>query len=196
MDYERMKQIKAIEAANRERWLKIDPYLNDTSGIYILTRIDEDGFKFGYVGQAKKLITRLCQHSAGHQQHIDLSLKKHGLYSEKNPYGWRVVHTHCPESELDEKEQYYIRWLADQGYQLRNKTGGSQGVGKKQIDEYRPAKGYYDGLKQGKKSLARELSHIIDTHLQVSLRPEKLNNKVSIKALEKFNNLLDEESYK
>ena len=160
-----------------------------------MTRIDEDGFKFGYAGQAKKLITRLCQHSTGHQQHIDLSLKKHGLYSEKNPYGWRVVHINCPESELDEKEQYYIRWLADQGYQLRNKTGGSQGAGKKQIDEYRPAKGYYDGLKQGKKSLARELSHIIDTHLQVSLKPEKQGNKVSIRAFEKFQNLIDEKTY-
>ena len=194
-NYKNFVKAKAIEAENRKRWLKVDPHLNDNPGIYILTRIDEDGFKFGYAGQAKKLITRLCQHSAGHQQHIDLSLKKHGLYSEKNPYGWRVVHTNCPESELDEKEQYYIKWLADQGYQLRNKTGGSQGKGKKQINEYRPAKGYYDGLKQGKKSLARELSHIIDTHLQVSLKPEKQGNKVSIRAFEKFQKLIDEKTY-
>ena len=54
-----------------------------------------------------KILTRLAQHMRGYQ-HIDLSLKKHGLYSEKNPYRWRVVHTNCPESELDEKEQYYI----------------------------------------------------------------------------------------
>ena len=68
--------------------------------------------------------------------------------------------------------------------------------GKEKIADYRPAKGYRDGLKQGKITLARELKHIIDTHLEVSIRSEKLNNKVSIKALEKFNNLLDEESYK
>ena len=34
------------------------------------------------------------------------------------------------------------------------------------------------------------------TSKDVSIKPEKSNNKVSIKALEKFNNLLDEESYK
>lgn len=194
-NYKNFVKAKAIEAENRKRWLKLNPNLNDNSGVYILRRVDEDGFKFGYAGQAKHILTRLCQHSAGHQQHIDLSLKKHGLYSENNPYGWTVICENFSEASLDRAEQFYIRWLADQGYQLRNKTGGSQGAGKKQIDEYRPVKGYYDGLKQGKKSLARELSHIIDTHLQVSLKPEKQNNKVSIRAFEKFQNLIDEKTY-
>lgn len=194
-NYKNFVKAKAIEAENRKRWLKLNPNLNDNSGVYILRRVDEDGFKFGYAGQAKHILTRLCQHSAGHQQHIDLSLKKHGLYSENNPYGWTVICENFSEASLDRAEQFYIKWLADQGYQLRNKTGGSQGAGKKQIDEYRPAKGYYDGLKQGKKSLARELSHIIDTHLQVSLKPEKQNNKVSIRAFEKFQNLIDEKTY-
>lgn len=194
-NYKNFVKAKAIEAENRKRWLKLNPNLNDNSGVYILRRVDEDGFKFGYAGQAKHILTRLCQHSAGHQQHIDLSLKKHGLYSENNPYGWKVNCENFSEVNLDKAEQFYIKWLADQGYQLRNKTGGSQGVGKKQIDEYRPAKGYYDGLKQGKKSLARELSYIIDTHLQVSLKPEKQSNKVSIRALERFQNLIDEKTY-
>lgn len=194
-NYKNFVKAKAIEAENRKRWLKLNPNLNDNSGVYILRRVDEDGFKFGYAGQAKHILTRLCQHSAGHQQHIDLSLKKHGLYSENNPYGWTVICENFSEASLDRAEQFYIRWLADQGYQLRNKTGGSQGAGKKQIDEYRPAKGYYDGVQQGKKSLARELSHIIDTHLQVSLKPEKQNNKVSIRAFEKFQNLIDEKTY-
>lgn len=194
-NYKNFVKAKAIEAENRKRWLKLNPNLNDNSGVYILRRVDEDGFKFGYAGQAKHILTRLCQHSAGHQQHIDLSLKKHGLYSENNPYGWTVICENFSEASLDRAEQFYIKWLADQGYQLRNKTGGSQGAGKKQIDEYRPAKGYYDGLKHGKKSLARELSHIIDTHLQVSLKPEKQGNKVSIRAFEKFQNLIDEKTY-
>ena len=98
-----------------------------------------------------------------------------------------------PESHLDEAEQHYIALYAHKGYQLRNKTAGGQGEGKTQIDDYRPSKGYHDGLKQGRKNLAKELKHIIDTHLVVSLRPEKQNNKVSINALEKFNNLLDVE---
>lgn len=194
-NYKNIAKAKAIEAENRKRWLKLNPNLNDNSGVYILCRVDEDGFKFGYAGQAKHILTRLCQHSAGHHQHIDLSLKKHGLYSENNPYGWTVICENFSEANLDRAEQFYIKWLADNGYQLRNKTSGSQGEGKKQIDEYRPAKGYYDGLKQGKKSLARELSHIIDTHLQVSLKPEKQGNKVSIRAFEKFQNLIDEKTY-
>lgn len=194
-NYKNFVKAKAIEAENRKRWLKLNPNLNDNSGVYILRRVDENGFKFGYAGQAKHILTRLCQHSVGHQQHIDLSLKKHGLYSENNPYGWTVSCENFSEASLDRAEQFYIKWLADQGYQLRNKTGGSQGAGKKQIDEYRPVKGYYDGLKQGKKTLARELSHIIDTHLQVSLKPEKQSNKVSIRAFEKFQNLIDEKTY-
>lgn len=193
--YKNLQRVKAIESENRKRWLKLNPCLNDESGIYVLSRIDEDGFKFGYAGQAKHILTRLCQHSAGHQQHIDLSLKKHGLLSEKNPHGWNVSFINCPEYELDEAEQRNIKALADQGYQLRNKTGGSQGVGKKQIDDYRPAKGYYDGIRQGKKTLAHELSHIIDKHLQVSLKPEKQNNKVSIRKFEDFKALIDEKNY-
>lgn len=194
-NYKNFVKAKAIEAENRKRWLKLNPNLNDNSGVYILRRVDEDGFKFGYAGQAKHILARLCQHSAGHQQHIDLSLKKHGLYSENNPYGWTVICENFSEASLDRAEQFYIKWLADQGYQLRNKTSGSQGQGKKQIDEYRPVKGYYDGLRLGKKSLARELSHIIDTHLQVSLKPEKQSNKVSIRAFEKFQSLIDEKTY-
>jgi hypothetical protein len=77
------------------------------------------------------------------------------------------------------------------GYQCRyNKTAGGQGQGKEKINEYRPQKGYRDGLKQGEKNLAKELSSIIDKHLVVSLKPEKANNKVSQKQFERFKELL------
>lgn len=186
------RKAKAIEHANKRRLLEVNPNLDDKSGIYFLTRTDENGIKYAYIGQAKHIHTRLAQHLVGYQ-HIDLSLKKHGLYSVKNHFGWKVGFMHFPISELDEKEQYYIKQYALNGYQLRNKTSGSQGEGKKQIDEYRPAKGYHDGIAHGRKSLAKELKHIIDTHLVVGLKPEKINNKVSQKALEKFNDLLDME---
>lgn len=195
MDYQKFKQAKAIEQKNKKKLLEINPRLDDRSGIYFLTRVDEDGIKFSYIGQARHVISRLAQHLVGYQ-HIDLSLKKHGLYSSENPYGWKVDFVYTKESDLDEMEQYYIKQFANAGYQLRNKTSGSQGVGKKQIDEYRPAKGYRDGVQQGKISLARDLKHIIDKHLTVELKPEKQGNKVSIKALEKFNTLLDENNYK
>ena len=94
--------------------------------------------------------------------------------------------------KLDEKEKYYIKRYADAGYQLLNLTTGSQGDDKSALGEYKPHKGYYEGLRQGKKNLAKELKHIIDTHLTVKLKPEKEHNKVSIKALEKFWDLLGE----
>ena len=185
------RKAKTIEYNNKKRLLEVNTHLDDKSGIYFLTRVDEDGIKYAYIGQAKHILTRLAQHLVGYQ-HIDLSMKKHGLYSAgNNPCGWKIGFMHFPLSKLDEKEQYYIKMYAQNGYQLRNKTSGSQGEGKRQIDDYRPQKGYYDGLEHGRKSLAKELKHIIDTQLIVSLKPEKANNKVSQKALEKFNGLLE-----
>lgn len=184
------KRAKAIETVNKKRLLEVNSQLDDESGIYFLTRTDEDEINYAYIGQAKHILTRLAQHLVGYQ-YIDLSLKKHGLYSKENVLGWRVGFMHFPISQLDEKEQHYIKMYAQSGYQLRNKTSGSQGEGKKQIDECRPQKGYYDGLAQGRKNLARELRHIIDKHLVVSIKPEKAQNKVSIKQMEKFHELLE-----
>ena len=189
-----IQKVKAIESQNKRRILSVNQNVDDGSGIYFLTRIDENGIKYAYIGQAKHLLTRLAQHLSGYQ-HIDLSLKKHGMFSVGNKYGWNINFMHYPENELDEHEQFWIKRYAKSGYQLRNKTAGGQGEGKKQISEYRPAKGYYDGITQGKKTLARELSHIMEKHLTVDLKPEKRGNKVSEKQLEKFNRLLDEKSY-
>ena len=190
MSYQNIRQAKATENQNKKKLLEVNPKLDEKSGIYFLTRTDEDGFKYAYIGQAKHILTRLAQHLVGYQ-HIDLSLKKHNLYSVDNPFGWKVNFLHFPESQLNEKEQHYIKEYALNGYQLRNKTSGSQGAGKSQIDDYRPQKGYRDGLEQGRKNLAKELKHIIDKHLVVSIKPEKANNKVSIKAFEKFREILN-----
>ena len=194
MDYKKFRQAKAIESKNKQKWLELNPELDDKSGIYVLRRTDENGFKYAYVGQAKHIITRLAQHLVGYQ-HIDLSIKKHGLHTPDNKYGWSVGFFHVPESELDNMERHYIKVFADEGYQLRNKTSGSQGTGKSQIDDYRPSKGYYDGIKQGKKSLAKELSHIAEKHLEIRLKPEKQGNKVSEKQYEKFMTLISESTY-
>lgn len=188
--HKRLARAKAIEKKNREKLLLINNKLDDESGIYFLTRVDEEGFKYAYVGQAVKIMTRMCQHLVGYQ-HIDLSLKKHKFYDvQKNPYGWKVNFLHFPKSKLDEMEKKYIKEYALKGYQLRNKTSGSQGVGKSQIDDYKPSKGYRDGLKQGEKNLARKLNDIIDKHLVISLKDEKKNNKISQRAYDKFFDLL------
>lgn len=195
MDYKKLRQAKAIETTNRKRLMKINPKLDDGSGIYFLTRTDENEISYFYIGQAVHIIQRMCSHLTGYQ-HIDLSIKKRGFYSEENPFGWKINFIHYPVEQLDKMEQYWILEYTKKGYQCRyNKTSGSQGEGKEKINEFRPAKGYRDGIQQGKITLARELKHIIDIHLNVSIRPEKSNNKVSIKALEKFNDLLNEENY-
>lgn len=194
-NYQNIRKAFAIEAKNKRILLKVNPMLNDKSGIYFLTREDENGFKYAYVGQAKHILTRLAQHLSGYSQHIDLSLKKHKLWSPDNPYGWCVNALNFPENQLDEKEQFFIKQYANSGYQLRNKTSGSQGSGKAQIDEYKPQKSYRQGIQQGKKMLARELSDIAGKHLEIGLKPEKQNNKTSKRMLDKFNDLMDEKNY-
>lgn len=189
MNYQSIRQAKAIEQNNKKRLLEVNPKLDEESGIYFLTRTDENGFKYAYIGQAVHILTRLAQHLVGYQ-HIDLSLKKHKLYSKSNPCGWKIGFLHFPKSELDKQEQHYIKAYADYGYQLRNKTSGSQGEGKAQIDDYKPSKGYRDGIQQGRKNLAKELSHIAEKHLKIEIREDKRYNKVSQKQYEKFMDLL------
>lgn len=188
--YRSIAQAKAIEQNNKKKLLSFNNLLDDESGIYFLTRIDENDIKYAYIGQARHILTRLAQHLVGYQ-HIDLSIKKHKLYSIDNPYGWKINFKHYPVTKLDEMEQYYIHQYAINGYQLRNKTAGGQGVGKSQIDDYRPIKGYRDGIQQGKKVLARELSNIAEKHLTIEIRADKVHNKTSQKQYEKFMGLLN-----
>jgi hypothetical protein len=199
LNYQNIARVKAIEQENKKRLLKLNPKLNDRSGIYFLLREDENGFKYAYIGQAVHTLSRLASHLVGYEQHIDLSLRKHKLYDKEknpygwgNPYGWRVEFLNFPESQLDEKEKYYIKLYADKGYQLRNVSLGGQGENRASgsIGERKAPKGYMQGVQQGKKVLARELSSIAEKHLIIRLKPEKEHNKVSQKQYEKFMDLL------
>ena len=185
-----LSQVKAIEAKNKKKLLTVNPKLNDRSGIYFLTRTDEEGISYFYIGQAKHILTRLAQHFVGYQ-HIDLSLKKRGLYSESNPYGWKINAINYLPKELDEMERKWILEYTKKGYQRRyNKTAGGQDKGKEQVNEYRPTKGYRDGLKQGYKNASREIFNLFEKHLNVSKKSEK-PNKIQDRALEKFNEFLE-----
>lgn len=192
--YDNYKKAKAIEKQNKKRLLEVNPLLTENSGIYFLTREDKNGIKHGYIGQARHILSRLAQHLNGYQQHIDLSIRKYGLYSEENVHGWRVGFMEADRTRLDELEQHFIKVYAQNGYQLKNKNSGGS-LGKEQIAEYKPSKTYRDGILQGKKMLARELSHIIEKHLEIGLKEGKENNKISINALDKFRSLLDEKNY-
>ena len=198
-NYQNMAKAKAIEKQNKKRLLKVNPKLNDRSGIYFLLREDENNFKYAYIGQARSVLQRLCSHMSGYKQHIDLSLRKHKLYDkDNNPYGWRVEFLNFPESQLDEKEKYYIKLYADKGYQLRNVSVGGQGSERDsgQIGERKPPKGYYDGLLQGKRVLARDLSHISEKYLKIELKDEYKGKKVPERQFEKFMELMNEDTYK
>ena len=183
-----MRKIKAIEKANKEKILKVNTSVPERSGIYFLLR-EEDGFRFAYIGQAKHLLTRLAQHLRGYQ-HIDLSLKKHGLFSEENPTGYKVHFLEFPEEKLDEMEQKFIKQYANAGYQLKNKTSGSQGEGKHGISENKQGKGYFDGLEQGKKKSREFIADLFAKHLVVGTKKEP-PTKLQEKALQKFNDFID-----
>lgn len=165
------------------------PGCPERSGIYMLTR-EENGFKYGYVGQAKNILGRLADHLNGYQ-HIDLSLKKHGLYSAENPTGWKIDFMRF-DSDLDAQEQYYIKLYADKGYQMRNKTVGGQGQGKTGLDNSKAPKGYYDGLKQGYKNAQRDVIKWMK-HLNVRIKSNK-PNKIQEKALNKLLEFIEGEN--
>ena len=190
------KQIKAIQNSYKDKIKKLCPEIDEQPGIYFLLRTDENGIDYFYIGQAVKLLSRMASHCTGYQ-HIDLSIKKRGWYSEENPYGWELHILHYPAEELDKWEQHWILEYTKQGYQARyNKTAGGQGQGKEKINEFRPARGYYDGIRQGKITLARQLTDIIQKHLSVTIKVDKKNNKISQKAQTKFYELINEDNYK
>ena len=175
-------QIKAIEQSNKRKLLKAFSELTDESGIYILTR-KENGFKYAYIGQAKQILTRLAQHLVGYQ-HIDRSLKKHGLYSKENPTGWDIAFVGYSIRELDEAEQKFIKLYANAGYQLRNKTAGGQGDGKFEIAETKPRKTYQEGIKQGYVKAQKEVAKLFEKNLVYTINGKENKNKA--KAYEKF----------
>lgn len=189
------KQIFAIKRERENRIKKICPNIPNTSGIYVFYRTDEANIRRAYCGQAVNLLERCASH-LGEYDHIALSLKKHGFYSEDNPNGWKLAFKVCRKSELDEKEVATIKSFADDGFQMYNVTSGSQSTGKMVVGQQKPPKGYRDGIKQGKITLARELSDIAEKHLEIKIKPDKANNKISQKQFEKFKELINEETYK
>lgn len=171
--------------------LSVCPNAIHRSGIYFYLREDLDG-NHGYIGKAIDLCNRNVSHIMGYDQRIDISIKKRGFYSAINPSGWKLNVLYYPKDELDMWERHWIDKYRNAGYDLYNvESGGTDG--KTIIGERKLPKNYRDGVAQGRKALAKELRHIIDTHLEVSVRKE---NKISQKAMEKFWELLNYENKK
>lgn len=187
------KQVFAIKKQNEERIKKLCPKATHTSGIYIFHRYQDD-FRFAYIGQAtKSLLSRLADHLNGYSQHIDLSIRKWGLYDEyKNPNGYRVdILCYCMPKECDDKEQYYIKLYANMGYQLRNVTTGSQGEGKQGMTENKPPKNYHQGVAYGELKTKRKVKEYFDKYLDYSVKG--VSNKIKERKYNEFKEWLDNE---
>lgn len=183
------KKIYAMKREREERIKKVCPSIPYSPGIYAFYRVDENGIKRAYVGQAVKLCERCASHLAEYD-HIALSLKKHKFYSKDNPFGWKLAYKTCKREELDEMEIATIKNFADDGYQMYNITTGGQGKGKSALGQYKASKGYRDGLKQGRKNASREVANLFEKHLNYSKKSSK-PNKIQDKALEKFEEFLN-----
>lgn len=193
------KQVFARINASKQKWIKSFPFLQNCcySGIYILTRTDESGFNYAYIGQAKNILDRLASHLTGYQ-HIDLSLKNHGLYDEtKNPHGWNVRTLEYDLDELNSMEQEWIKVYASKGYQLRNKTAGSQSEGKTGLDNQRQSKSYSEGVKYGYLRAKNEFREYFNTYLSYDVKQFKKDGTPTEMAKKKkklFEEFLNENS--
>ena len=183
----KMRKMFAMKKTARERIKRLCSGINEYPGIYIFYRTDEEGFRYAYVGQAKNLLERCSNHLMGYQS-IDLSIKKHGLFNSKNPYGWRLRTIACGEKDLDTAEKTYIKNVALAGYQLRNKTSGGQGEGKTGIADNKPSKGYRDGLAQGYKNCLRDVMVYFDKYLDFVIKGTP--NKIKERKIIEFSELL------
>lgn len=185
------RQIMAIRKANEDKIRRLCPTVSEKSGIYAFWRIDENGFKFAYVGQAKNLLKRLAEHLSGYQ-HIDCSIKKHKFYDEEsNQYGYHVnVIEECDEEDMDERERYWIKEFADKGYQLRNATTGSQSSDKRVLGDGKSTKGYRDGLIQGRKNTQKEIKTLFDKYLTYSIKDKP--NKIKQRKYDEFTAFLND----
>ena len=187
------RQIMAIRKANEDKIRKMCQDADNSSGIYVFWREDANMIKHAYVGQARDLLKRLGEHLSGYKQHIDLSIKKYKLYDEEtNPTGYQVdIVEKCDEAQLDDREKYWIKWYADNAYQMKNVSLGGQGSSNNgDINERKPTKGYREGLINGRKKAIKEIAKFFEKNLTYQMTEPVNKNKQN--ALRKFESILAE----
>ena len=187
------RQIMAIRKANEDKIRKMCQDADNSSGIYVFWREDTNMIKHAYVGQARDLLKRLGEHLSGYKQHIDLSIKKYKLYDEEtNPTGYHVdIVEKCDEAQLDDREKYWIKWYADNAYQMKNVSLGGQGSSNNgDINERKPTKGYREGLINGRKKAIKEVAKFFEKNLVYRMTEPVTKQKQN--ALKKFESMLAE----
>ena len=184
------KEIFDRQRANEEKVKKLCQRASHQSGIYCFYRVSEQGIKHAYVGLARKsLLTRLAQHLEGYNSHIDLSIRKYGLYDfDTNPYGYKIeIVCFCKPNECEEKEQYWIKEFANKGWQLKNTESGGL-KGKFDINERKSGKTYTQGVLYGEKKAIKQISELFDKYLDCVIKEP--SNKIKERKLKEFEDLL------
>ena len=187
------RKIMAIRKANEDKIRKMCSDVDNSSGIYVFWREDANMIKHAYVGQARDLLKRLGEHLSGYKQHIDLSIKKYKLYDEEtNPTGYHVdIIEKCDDAQLDDREKYWIKWYADNAYQMKNVSLGGQGSSNNgDINERKPTKGYREGLINGRKKAIKEVAKFFEKNLTYRMTEPVTKQKQN--ALKKFESMLAE----
>lgn len=187
------RKLYAIRNKNKKLIKQVCPTMQDRSGIYYFGRTDKDtGEKCMYIGQAKQCLSRCADHLAGRQQHIDRSLYNRKLYSDANPYGWKVgVLTYCPEEELDKLEIAYIKKFQDMKIRLYNVCGGGQLDKEGDIGERLQVKlrNYKKGKNLGAERTHDYVNNMFTKYLDFAIKPPK--NKIKERKAEEFKNWLE-----
>lgn len=178
------KQLYAIKRDLEKKVQAHNSEITHDSGIYAFERT----VNYVYVGQSKDLLNRTVSHLQGYEQHIDISLKMHGLYSEVNPDGWRIkILDKCDFNDLDDAERWWIEWYnSNPLYNVLNITDGGQGKGKSDIGQRKAVKGYQDGKKAGRDKILKEINERLlkgDIRLVID-KPNKTKEKHLAKLIE------------
>lgn len=184
------KKLYAQKKAAENRVLRHFPDITDDSGIYIIKRYDkEKGMQVCYIGKAKHILSRLADHLLGYKQHIDKSLRKHGLYSESNKNGYTMsVVEYCPLCMLDEKERKLITDVSKiKSILLYNVESGGT-IGKTDINERQPNLKYHEGYKRGYDRCLKDIRVYFEKYLEPTIKGK--TNKIKERKLIEFTKLL------
>lgn len=181
------KQIYAKKREYEKRLLALCPNLSHQTGIYVWSRINENGRVDKYIGQAVDILNRQIGHLEQCKTHFDKSLRKHKLYSETNRNGWFISEIiPCTKEELNEKERYYI----DLYKPSHNITSGGQNAGKTDINE-RNKKTFENYARWKKKGYTKAIEQVrvfFEKYLDYSIKGQP--NKIKERKLAEFEKLL------
>lgn len=190
-----LKQRLAILEEKKRIVKEACPLMDERSGVYLFKRINENDEICFYVGQAKNLLQRVAQHLMGRTQHIDKSLYKHKLWSEKNLNGWSIfLITWCDVDKLDKIEKEHINYYLSKGYKSYNICGGGQIDKAKDIGERQQTKlkSYKNGKGLGYEKARNEVKVFFEKYLDFTIKGN--TNKIKERKFNEFKEWLNEKN--